>query len=106
MSSSEQQTQSQTVTQPWSVQQPYLEQAFSGASGALNSAQTNGVAPTQFQAGLTPDQQATFNSMVNYGSTNGSATAQQTAGNGAIATGQGATGTAAGNMSSFDPSAT
>jgi hypothetical protein len=110
MSSSQQSTQSQTISAPWTVQQPYLEQAFGGAAGALSSANANAGsstygAPTQFVAGATPDQLQTFNSMVNYGLNNGVSGAQTSAGNGAVATGQGATDTALNNMNGFNPAA-
>lgn len=106
MSSSQQQTQSSTNTQPWSAQIPYLQQAFGSAANALNTAQNTSTAqPTQFVAGLTPQQLETFNAMVGYGNGNNAATTQQGAGNSAITTGQGATNQAASNMANFNPNA-
>lgn len=59
--------QTSGTSSPWAPQQPYIQNAFSGAQGALNTAQSTGVAPTQFTAGLTPAQQQTYAAMVGTG---------------------------------------
>lgn len=69
-------TSQQQSTAPWWAQQPYLQQAFSGASNALSNVQ--GLPqPQQFVAGLTPQQQALYQTMYGYGANN--TTPQQTA---------------------------
>jgi hypothetical protein len=54
------------VSNPWSVQSPFLQQGFNTASGALNQAQ--GVqGPTDFVAQMTPEQRALYDRMYGYG---------------------------------------
>lgn len=72
MGSSSQQTQSTTQTSPWAPQQPYLTGGFQAAQNAFNTAtsnQTSGPysAPTQFVAGMTPQQLAAFQAEISYG---------------------------------------
>jgi hypothetical protein len=58
--------QSSQTSAPWSVQQPYLTQAFGQASTNLNNA--NGTAYTGPQvAQFNPDQLATFQKMIQFG---------------------------------------
>ena len=61
------QQSSSSTNDPWSVQSPYLQQAFTGASNALTQAQGT-TAPTGFTAQYTPDQLALFQKMVGSGS--------------------------------------
>jgi hypothetical protein len=58
---------SDTKTDPWAAQAPYLLQAFGGAQGALSKSQ-GAAAPTDFVAGMNPDQIATFHKMIGTGS--------------------------------------
>lgn len=64
-------TQSTTTTSqtnnPWSVQAPYLQQGFTQASKNLNNANNNTYTGQQV-AQFTPDQLATFQQMIGYGS--------------------------------------
>ncbi len=108
MPGSSQQTQQQsstTTSSPWSVQSPYLQQAFADAAGAMN--QTNGVpTPTELTAGLTPQQLQLFQSAINYGTSNTSPQLEATLGGGAAGAGySGATG-ALSELGAFDPSST
>jgi hypothetical protein len=59
-------TQTQQSSQPWSVQQPYLTQAFSQASGNLSNAYGKTYDGQQV-AQFTPDQLATFKNMTQFG---------------------------------------
>lgn len=75
-----------TTTAPWSVQQPYLQDAFSQAQQLYGNAAGNqytGDITAQFN----PAQLGTFNSMVNYGMNNN--IPQQTAGAGSTLTNSG-----------------
>ncbi len=103
----QQQTNQTTNSSPWSVQQPYLQNAFSGAQSALNSANANYSTPSGFVAGLTPSQQATFQSMINFG-LNGSPTVGADTSSGTALTGAGANATtgALTSLGAFDPSST
>ena len=68
--STSQTTQQQSSTSaPWSLQQPYLETAFSGAQDALTKAQ-GAATPDGFTAQFTPDQLAVFQKMIGYGTGN------------------------------------
>src|SRR5262249_20499416 len=103
MGSSNQQTQSATNTQPWSTQIPYLTQAFQGASSALGNAQRNGVAPTGFVAGMTPQQMALFGAMTGYGTNNPIPGQEAGLGTNLTDMGMGATSGALGGLSAFNP---
>lgn len=109
MGSSSQQTQSTTNTSPWAVQSPFLQQGFNAASSGLSQAQNNANnpnygAPTQFTAGLTPQQLATYGAASGYNPTSG---AQMGAyGTGALSTSNGESGAAAGGLAGYNPFAT
>lgn len=67
---------SDTSTSPWSVQAPYLSQAFTDAKGTQDAANANTYTGQQV-AQFTPDQLATFQKMIGYGgSTAGADTSQ------------------------------
>lgn len=96
MSSKSSQTQNQSgttssTTNPWSVQQPYLTQAFSGAQNALGQAQGNAQIPSQFTASYSPDAIAAFKQMLATGAS-GNGAPQSSAAAGATASGAGAQG--------------
>lgn len=103
--SSKQKTDQSSTQNPWGPQATYLEQAFGQGATNLGNANANSVAPTGFTAGMTPDQLATFHSMVGYG--NNSNIAGQTAGIGgaSAAAGANATNGALSGLMGFDPSA-
>lgn len=108
MASSKQTTQTtqSATTNPWSVQAPYLSQAFQGASGALNRAQTNAVTPTQFTASYTPDQIAAFQAQQGYGMNAGTAASSATTGGALSTAGVGGVNAGLGGLSSFQPQGT
>jgi hypothetical protein len=83
------------TTSPWSVQQPYLEQAFSGAGSALNNS-------SQY----TPAQMALFGNMLNTGQNQ--AVPASSAAAGASTSAAGATGASQGlyNLANFNPAST
>lgn len=65
-SSKESTKTSSETSNPWAEQTPYLQQAFSGASTALGQAQ-QAPKPTDFIAGLTPQQQQLYSQMFGFG---------------------------------------
>lgn len=67
MTTSSTQQTSQQQTQPWSVQQPYLQQAFGQAQTNLSNAQGNTYTGQQV-AQFSPEQLQLFKSMTGYGS--------------------------------------
>lgn len=72
MSANSQQSTTQSnnsTTSPWSVQSPYLSQAFSDASGSLSQAEKAQI-PANFTAQYSPNQVSAFNQMLNYGTGN------------------------------------
>lgn len=83
-------------TNPWSVQQPYLSTAFSGANTAMNNT-----------SGMTPAQLAMFTSELGYG-TNNLPIAASSANAGSTASAAGAAGTVAGinGLQGFNPAST
>lgn len=104
--SSQTQTSSQqSTTNPWAPQQPYLTQAFNGASGALSQAQGTAKIPTDFTAQYSPDQVSAFQQMLGYGTGN-SNIAGSSANAGGILTGAGANGANAGlsKLTNYTPS--
>jgi hypothetical protein len=105
MSSNKQQTTSSQTqdTQPWNVQQPYLTQAFQGASNALSKAQ-GATAPTNFTAQFTPDQISAYSKMLGYGTGNDNISGSS-ANAGASLTGAGANATGQGlfDLANFTP---
>jgi hypothetical protein len=69
-SSDQKQTKQENGTSdPWAPQAPYLLQGFQAAGNALGQAQTS-PKPTDFVAGMTPDQLATFGKMADFGNNN------------------------------------
>jgi hypothetical protein len=80
-------TTNQTATQnPWAAQIPYLNQAFGGASNALNQSQ-GAQDPNGFVAQFTPQQLAAFGQMFNTGMAPGTSGAATAAGNNLLGTG-------------------
>lgn len=73
------------------MQTPYLTQAFSGASGALNTAQNTAQIPQNFTAQYTPQQLDQFQQMINYANGN-SSVPQSSANAGGVASGAAANG--------------
>lgn len=106
MSGSSQQTTSKNEkTDPWAPQGAALTSAFANAQNAYGTA-SQATAPTNFVAGMTPEQLATFRSALGYAS--GNAIPGQNAATGGALSNAGtsaATGALSG-LSSFDPSAT
>jgi len=107
-SSTQQQTgTTSSQTSPWAPQAGALSTAFTGAGNALNAANNSGVpAPTQYTAGLTPDQIATFQQMIGYGGANPIATQQGNTGTTLANAGANASTGALTGLGAFDPSAT
>lgn len=105
--SQKQETQTQTAqqTSPWGPQASALSQAFSNAQKAYGTAST-ATAPTDFTAGLTPDQVALFQSMVGYGGNQSAANAATSAGTTALNAGTSGATDALTRLGAFDPSAT
>jgi hypothetical protein len=108
MGSSSQQTQSQTQTSPWAPQAGYLTNAFAGAQNALNTAQANATssnygAPTQFTAGMTPQQLQAFQSEVSYGLNPNTPNTEQSLGQSFTQEGLGATQGALAGLNAFNP---
>ena len=103
--SSQQETQSAQKTDPWGPQAGALTSAFANAQNAYGTA-SQATAPTDFVAGMTPEQMATFRDALGFA--NGNTTPGQNAATGAALSGAGtsaATGALSG-LSNFDPSAT
>lgn len=96
-------TNSSTTT-PWAPQAAALTDAFGNAATAYGQA-FQAVAPTDFTAQMTPDQLATFQSMVGYGTNNNTA-AQSAAGATNTAAGTNAATGALSGLAAYDPSAT
>jgi hypothetical protein len=105
MSGSKQTTNTSQQTSPWAPQAAALTSAFSDAQGAYQKAQ-QAQAPTDFTAGLTPEQISTFQRMVGFGNDN-SIPGSEAATGGAL-TGAGTNGVtgALSGLSAFNPSAT
>ena len=91
-----------STTNPWAVQAPYLQQAFSGASDALNKTNANTYSGQQV-AQFTPDQLATFQRMVGYGGDLSGANATSSAGTGTMTAGASAIQQALGGLGSYTP---
>lgn len=65
-------TNSSSQTQPWTPQIPFIEQGLGAAGNAFSQTQGNAgnpfySAPTQFTAGNTPGQNASYQAMLSYG---------------------------------------
>lgn len=100
------QTQKQSSNQqsdPWSVQAPYLSQGFSAASNALTQAQ-GADKPNNFVAQFTPDQLATFRSMLGYANDSSAIPATTANAGGALSTaGSAATSGALSDLAGYTP---
>lgn len=110
MGSSTQQTASQTVSQPWSVQEPYLQNAFSGAQSAMGTANSNAGSslygtPTQLTAGATPGGLATYQAAIDSGLGGQQGTDATAAGNTYLGGGTAAMNSALTGLGSYSPSA-
>ncbi|PYF01676.1 hypothetical protein BJ122_11983 [Rhodopseudomonas faecalis] len=90
------------VSAPWSVQQPYLQQAFSGASSALGKTNANTYSGQQV-AQFTPDQLATFRRMSGFGADTGAASGTMATGAGVANAGASALQAAMKSMEGFAP---
>lgn len=92
-------------TNPWAPQAEALTKAFSEAQSAYGQA-GSAKAPTDFTAGFTPEQLATFRTMIGQGGDQ--SVAQRAAGAGAALTGAGVTGAqgALDGYASYDPTKT
>jgi len=105
MTTSTQQTNSSNQQQNfWAPQAPYITGVMSDAQNAYNTAQ-GAPAPSNFVAGLTPDQINTFNSMVSAGNGNTTGATLTGAGTNAVGTGTGALSSAASGYGNFNPAA-
>ncbi len=102
MNTTSTQTTSQTSA-PWSVQQPYLTQAFGQASTNLNNANANTYNGQQV-AQFTPDQLATFKQMIGYGGDSSGANTAGTVGANTATAGSSALGTALNGLTNFNTS--
>lgn len=89
-------------TQPWSVQQPYLQQAFGQAGTNLSNANASTYTGPQI-AQMTPDQLATFHSMVGYGGNNSGAATSSSVGASAATSGSNALSDALTKLQSYTP---
>jgi hypothetical protein len=105
-SKQEQTSNSKSVTNPWDPQAGALKTAFSGASDAYKQA-NSAVAPTDFVAGMTPEQLSTFRNMLGYAS-NGTdnANAAGDAGVGMLSAGAGGVQGALSDLDAFNPANT
>lgn len=95
-------TQTQQSSQPWSVQQPYLSQAFSQASGNLSNAYANTYGGQQV-AQFTPDQLDTFKRMTQFGGNTTGADTSSTIGANTATTGYNALSDALSGLKSYTP---
>lgn len=105
MNQSKSDTTSAQQSSPWGPQATALTNAFSGANTALGKAQ-GAVAPTDFTAGMTPEQLSTFKSMIGYGGNSAIPNAEAATGTNLMGAGsQGAQG-ALSTLGGFNPAAT
>jgi hypothetical protein len=106
MSGSSKQTQNQTQdtkTAPWAPQANAITTAFDGAKAALGTA-GNAQAPTDFVAGMTPEQVNTFRNMLGFANKSGVSDQNLATGNTLASAGTaGATGALSGLLG-FNPS--
>lgn len=100
-----QQQTATTQTNPWAPQAGALKSIFGDAGNAYNIA-SQAQDPTQFTAGMTPDQMNTFQAMINYGMNNGTAAGQQSTGTANQNMGTAATGGALNTLANYNPAAT
>lgn len=104
MGSSTSTQQTQSSTSPWAPQASALTGAFTDAQNAYGQA-SQAQAPTNYTAGFTPDQLATFQSMLGY--SNGNTTPGTTSATGSAlqSAGTNATTGALTGLSNYDPTA-
>jgi len=98
-------TSSTQSSAPWSVQQPYLTQAFGQASTNLNNANANTYTGPQI-AQMTPDQLANFRNMIGYGSNLNGANTSGTVGATTANQGSSALGAALQGLTNYTPQGT
>jgi hypothetical protein len=102
MTTSSTQQQSSQTSAPWAVQAPYLSQAFNQASTNLSNANGNTYSGQQV-AQFTPDQLATFKSMIGSGNAGmAGANGATNAGYSAINSGTSALGAALSGLTNFN----
>lgn len=104
-------TNSSSQTQPWTPQIPYITQGLNVAGQAYTQSQNNAnnpnyAAPTQFTAGLTPQQLQTFGQMIGYGQNSGVANSMINPSTGMMTGGANATGNALTSLGAFNPAST
>lgn len=102
MNTTSTQTTSETRA-PWSAQQPYLTQAFQQASTNLNNANSNTYTGDQV-AQMTPEQLATFRSMIGYGGDLSGANTSSSVGTNTANAGSNALSAALSGLTNFSPS--
>ena len=106
MSTTSKSTSSTTQnTSPWAPQANALTSAFNDAQGAYQKAQ-GAQAPTNFTAGLTPDQISTFQHMIGFGNDPTTSNAEAATGSTLANTGANSVSGALTGLSGFNPSAT
>ena len=106
MGSSTQTTNSSSSSQPdFAPQVGALNTAFNSANTALTQAQ-GAQAPTNYTAGFTPDQLATFQQMLGYTNSNGTPTSQANTGSALSSAGTNATTGALDGLGNFNASST
>jgi hypothetical protein len=104
MSGSDKQTQDvNSSTSPWAPQAGALSTAFNGANSALSTAQGVGL-PANFVSQFTPDQLATFKSMLGYSNNNTLPSQLGGAASANLGAGTNATTGALSDYNTFDPS--
>ena len=99
---STQQQQGTSTTNPWAPQAAALTTGFNDAGTALGQAQ-QAQAPTNFTAGLTPQQLQTYQMMVGAGNNQATPGAEAAAGNNLIGSGTGAADAGLYGLSNFNP---
>lgn len=102
MGSTTQTTNSQSSTAPWAPQDAALTDAFQKAQSAYNTS-SQATAPTDFTAQFTPDQLATFQSMLGYANDNTSPGTTSATGGALQTAGTNATQGALSGLASYDP---
>lgn len=97
-----QQQQSQSNTSPWSVQTPYLQDAFNQAQGTYNAGASS-VYNGQQVAQFTPDQLRTFQAMVGAGNNQTTPNTEASVGGNVAQAGQGGLTNALSFLNNFKP---
>jgi Chaperone of endosialidase len=95
-------TSTSQTSAPWSVQQPYLTQAFGQASTNLNNANANTYTGPQV-AQMTPEQLANFRNMIGYGSNMSGANTSGSVGASTATAGSSALGAALQGLTGYSP---